>query len=202
MSNAVRLFATSALVAACSAPALAGLPVTAYNELIQGDFSGNRLAPTPVAVVPGLNRLIGELAGASPTDGSVDRDFFVMTIPAGYELSAIVLDVYESNDFAAFFSFAAGPVLPFDPATAQPNDPLGYILFGPSEVGFDMLPTMGANTGGFTGPLPAGTYTFWAQQTGEYTLYETTFNITAIPSPAAASLLALAALGASRRRRA
>lgn len=185
---------------ACTSAAVAGVPNIFYNELSQGDLSGNHLAPTgPFVLGPGSHRLVGELTGfGEPT---FDRDFFSITIPAGYELTSITLDAYDSIDFASFMAFGPGSVLPFNPSGASPSDPTGWLLFGPDTVGQDMLEFMAQTTGAFTPPLPAGTYTFWVQQTGEYTLYEASWVVQPIPGPGALALLAAAPLAARRRRR-
>ena len=58
---------------------------------------------------------------------------------------------------------------------------------------------MGANGQGFTPPLPAGTYSFWAQQTGEPTIDILDFVVT-VPSPGTALPLAVSAIGLARGR--
>lgn len=171
-----------------------------WNEAVQGDLSDDRLNPSAFALQDAGNTLRGVLEGVR-SDGGVDRDYFSITIPDGFQLSSITLDAYTSSDFVAFIGIAPGATFPFDVASVNADDLLGYALFGPFDVGNDLLAAMGQNGQGFTAPLTAGTYTFWAQQTGEYTEYTATFNVTPVPVPGALSLLGVTAACAIRRRR-
>lgn len=182
--------------------ALAAAPAAAdvlYNEFLQGDLSDNRLAPTAFVLGPGQSTLFGVMEGEYP-DNTFDRDYFSVTVPAGYVLSGLLLEAYVSDDFAAFIGIQPGPIFPNDPDTVLPGDLLGWALFGPQTVGQDLLTNMGQNGQGFDLPLPAGTYTFWAQQIGPYTEWVATFQVD-VPSPGAATVLGLGVLGALRRRR-
>ena len=120
-------------------------------------------------------------------------------MPAGYTLSAIILEQYLSSDPVAFLGIQPGPTFPNDPETTAPGDLLGWLHFGADQVGLDLLPLMGANGQGFTPPLPAGTYSFWAQQTGEPTIDILDFVVT-VPSPGTALPLAVSAIGLARGR--
>lgn len=170
-----------------------------YDEGLSGDISGDRLNPTAFSLVPGDNTLIGVLIGVD-IEGNVDRDYFSVTVPAGYQLSELVHTDYISEDFGAFIAIESGAVFPIAPEDANPGNLLGWALFGPSTVGVDLLPTMGGNGTGFTAPLPAGTYSFWVQQTGEFTDYSLNFVVTEVPSPSA-GLVLLGVIPFARRRR-
>lgn len=170
-----------------------------WNEGTQGDLSDDRLNPSAFALPAGGSTLRGVLEGVS--DDVVDRDYFSITIPQGFQLDSISLDAYTSTDFLAFIGLAPGAVFPFDPATVNADDLLGYALFGPFDVGGDLLAKIGQNGQGFTAPLAAGTYTFWAQQTGDFTEYTATFNVSAVPAPGVLSLVGITAVGLVRRRR-
>lgn len=171
-----------------------------WNEQIDGDFSDDRRAPTPLVLAAGANSIFGRLEGLD-TDGNFDRDYYSLTIPAGHRLASIILETYLSNDFAAFMGIEIGPIFPHDPDTVQESEPLGWVLFGPSLQGEDLLPLMGMNGRTFAPPLPAGTYTIWAQQIGDFTEYSPIFNVEPIPAPAASALLLIGAFSQRRRRR-
>jgi MYXO-CTERM domain-containing protein len=54
---------------------------------------------------------------------------------------------------------------------------------------------------GFTAPLAAGSYAFWAQQTGSAASYSFDFVLTPVPEPAIWALWLAGALGLSAWRR-
>jgi hypothetical protein len=170
-----------------------------YNEMVQGDISDDRFAPTQLTLSPGSNDLFGIMSGGNKK--GIDRDYFSITIPEGHVLAQLILGVYSSPDFAAFIAIQPGPVFPNDPDTVGPDDLMGWAHFGPAEKWQDLLPIMGANGQGFTPPLPAGTYTFWAQQTDDYTDYALDF-VVEVPAPASAAIVMMSLGLAVRRRRA
>ena len=128
-------------------------------------------------------------------------------------MSSIVHTSYASTDNLSFIGFQSGPQLtePLPPATNAGNL-LGYLHFGPGTVGTDILDDLGASGSstppamGFTPPLPAGTYTFWIQQTGVEASYSFDFVLTPVPEPGqwalmvAGAALVVAARVRSRRR--
>lgn len=169
-----------------------------YNEFVQGDISDNRFAPTALVLSEGSNILLGFMAGAQgPT---VDLDYFSITIPAGLQLDQIILTEYFSQDPVAFLAIQPGPIFPNDPLTVEPGDLMGWTHLEVGQVGLDVLAIMGTQGQGFTPPLPAGVYTFWAQQLGEPTDYTLDFVVT--PAPGSAALLAAGGVIVLRRRRA
>ncbi|GJQ30487.1 MAG: hypothetical protein HBSAPP03_23710 [Phycisphaerae bacterium] len=170
-----------------------------WNEFTQGDLSGDRFHPTPFNLAEGSNILFGVMTGDDGT-GTIDRDYFSITIPQGHVLARIDLLLYLSDDFAAFAGIQPGPIFPNDPDTVLPGDLLGWVVFGFDHEGQDLLAEMSLNGQTFTPPLPAGTYTLWAQQLDSFTEWTPDFVVEPVPAPAT---LALAALGvmAMRRRR-
>lgn len=164
------------------------------------DLSGDRFAPTLILIHPGDNTLIGIIDGDDGT-GRIDRDYYTFTVPAGHHLAEIRLNDYLSVDFAAFYGIQPGTVFPDDPETVRPGDLLGWTLFGPNQVGDDLLPLMGANGQTFTPPLPSGDYAFWCQQLDNYTEYAMTFVVEPVPSPGACSMVVCLVGGAVARRR-
>ncbi len=196
--------------------ALAGpvLATVVWNEAINGDLSNSwggptsppPGSPTSLSVSLGSNQVFGS-TGRSTT-GVIDRDYFTITVPADRFLVAIeVLDGTQSdtNDVpVSFIGLSAGPI-GGDP-TITPNSALaltllGYYLYGPADIGKDILAGMDANSltppaGGFTAPLPlgAGTYTFWIQETvaGNFNYG---FDLKVVPEPESLPLLALGLAG-------
>lgn len=163
-----------------------------WNEAVNGDLSNNRLAPTPIALAPGVNSLIA-------TTSAGDREFVSFTVPAA--LTSLVQVSWQSQDQTAFIAIQSGPTFTEDPSFPNVANMLGYSHFGPglAALGTDILPDIGAGAGsiGFTPPLAAGTYTIWLNQTGLASIYQLDFVVA--PSPA--TLLPLLAFAAIRRRR-
>ncbi|MBL0926773.1 MAG: hypothetical protein IBJ11_03860 [Phycisphaerales bacterium] len=190
--------ATVLAVAACAPTAMAN---DLWTETTDGDLSDDRLNPTALVTQPGDNFLFGSLGGMRG-DGFVDRDYFSITIPAGFRLAQLILTDYLSNDPVAFIAIQPGPVFPNSPSTVRPGDLLGWLHMGSGDVGTDILPQMGQNGQGFVPPLPGSVYTFWAQQTGLATDWVANFVVQPVPTPAALGLAgpALAAMAARRRR--
>jgi hypothetical protein len=171
-----------------------------YNEALSGDLSDNHLAPSTLNLLPGVSSFFGVMSGFGPGE-TYDRDYYRVTVPEGYALTSLTLDLYASLNYAAFLGVVRGPVVSAAPESASPEDMLGYVVFDQTMEGSDLLPIMGANGIGFTGALPAGTYTFWGQQIDDYTEYNLTFTVTAVPGPGAAGALACAGVWAGCRRR-
>jgi len=167
-----------------------------WNEVTNGDISGDRNNPSVLTLTPGTNSIIGTTAGG-------DLDYLRLNLPAGAALQSLTLSSYASNDGQAFIGMQRGSTFTEDPNTANPANLLGYTHFGPSagNVGTDILPAMGRAFGaqGFTPPLTGGPYTLWIQQLGASTAYQ--FNAVATPEPAGGILLLGAAAICLRRRR-
>jgi hypothetical protein len=183
--------------------ALLALPAVAsgfsYSEGVSGDLSGNPAAPTALLAALGSNTL-------SATSGSGDAEYVVVTIPATYQLSSIVLTAFSPNEVA----FAAVQQGSTYTAVTLPDDLDGWTHYGtrapaPADamVGFDLLDNMGAGAGaiGFVPPLGSGDWTFLFQQTGG-TLVSYTFDFVVIPEPSTLMLVlaGLAAIASARPR--
>lgn len=194
------------------APAVLGLctlgaqAATAWDESSAGDLSNDGLAPTALSLGLGENLLLGR---TGRTDGVVDRDYFSFTLAAGTQLDT--LTVLPGSSFlgpgaASFIAVQAGPQLTVNPTGGSAAGLLGWVHYSENDVGTDILGLMGIGPGaiGFAGPLPAGTYSFWIQDTGSGVAdYRFDFAVSAVPEPAAWALW-LAGLGllAGARRRA
>lgn len=162
-----------------------------HDEAATGDLSSVFSAPNALPVTVGSNQVFGET-------GPADRDYFSITLTAGEQLAAIrVLDGTTGDNVGparAFLGVTSGPMV--DPTTATAGALLGYYLFGPVDIGQDILDNLGASSGnpqgfgaaqGFTPPLGPGTYTFWVQEGTSDIDYRLEFVVT----PGLASIVAL-----------
>lgn len=184
MATRILAFALSCALLSPAAPALA----LSYDESVGGDLSGDRLAPTSLSFDLGSNAIAG-----STTQGDLDY----VTIFAPAPIVAIVLTDYVSTNDVAFIGLQAGTTFTEPNVGANPENLLGWTHFGPGTAGdlnLDLLPVLGSAIPaiGFTGPLPAGSYTFWIQQTSAApTAYRFAF---VVPEPGAFALGALTLL--------
>lgn len=164
--------------------------VVVYDESVDGDLSTDNLNPTLIDVSLGVNSISG-----ATTFVPLDRDFFTIEIGAGERLDSIILSSYTNTDDVSFFAYSIGPIFPD--------------LIGGGLAGFELI---GANPGSALGedildniaggPLGAGIYTFWAQETAGDVTYTFDYNVSAVPVPAALPLLVsgLFSLGFLARR--
>lgn len=196
--------------AALAALSLTTFAASAYDELAEGDLSGDRFAPTALAFAEGTNSVSGTFGfdpNANGGDGEQDIDYFTFTIAEGFQLTEILVNRFVGDDGLAFMGIQEGTTFTEPALGADAGNLLGYVLFGPNAdeatPGTNILDDMGTGPGsmGFTGPLGPGDYTIWLNQTGATTTHTTTFTVTAIPAPASTALLGLAGLAAARRRR-
>jgi hypothetical protein len=189
------------LLIATAAPA-----ATVWNEAVNGDLSSVPATPTPLNLSIGSNTISATMPGA-------DLDFLSINVPAGTQLSNLLLTGYEGIDEISFIAIATGAQFPASPVqTYDPTGLLGYTHFGPGvgNIGDDLLPLLSvADFGvpGFDIPLPAGSYSFWIQQESPAdTAYQLDFELTQVPEPATLLLTAFAAgclvaVTSTRRRR-
>lgn len=140
-----------------------------YNENLSGDLANTNGSPTVLAFVGGQNTI-------TATQSTSDVDYFTFTVPVGNELSQLVVEDYISNDDAGFIGIVNGSTFPTDATNTNASDLLGGLVYGVANRGNNILADMGALTGaqGFTGALPAGSYSVWLNQTGAAS--EATFN--------------------------
>jgi hypothetical protein len=104
---------------------------------------------------------------------------------------------------ASFIAVQAGPRLTVNPTGGSADGLLGWVHYSENDVGTDILGLMGVGPGaiGFAGALPAGTYSFWIQDTGTGVAeYRLALAVSAVPEPRAwalwlAGLVAVAAVG-------
>lgn len=192
----------------CTLLALAGTVQAAdWNEAINGDLSGDGLTPTALSLAAGSNAVRGTTGRAS-AGGPVDRDYFTVTVPAGHQLSELnVLPGTLALGDGSFIGLMAGSQFTVPPTTQTADGLLGWTLFSDSNIGDDLLgfmstPSFGSE--GFSPPLPAGSYSFWVQETSVgVSTYGLSLVVTAVPEPASALTLlgGLALLAAALKRR-
>lgn len=176
-----------------------------WNEAVHGDLSGMGLAPTVLSLAAGSNAVRGT-TGRVVAGGPVDLDYFTITVPVGFELSELTVlagtSVLGDGSFIGLMSGSSFTVLPTTPTAAGL---LGWTLFSETNIGDDLLgfmstPSFGST--GFASPLPAGSYSFWVQETAVgVSTYALSLTVTAVPEPSTAlSMMAgLALLAAARR---
>ena len=139
-----------------------------FDENTDGDLSNDNTVPTAITLQQGNNRIIANQVGVD----SRDVDYFTITVPNGFQLSELVLDVYEAEDNnPAFLGIVSGNTFPVDvinDGNPEASQLLGGILYGDDNVGNDILSIAGQlqDAIGFDDELAAGEYTFWLNQTG------------------------------------
>jgi hypothetical protein len=196
------------LLASAFLYAIAAHGDTVYNESVAGDLSNSGLTPTLVTVSPGPNDLFGT-TGKNATTGIIDRDYFTFTVPQGFLLTAItVLPGTQTLGTLgdSFIGIESGPEVTVSTAATTAAGLLGWDHYGTDDIGVNILPLMGMGAGatGFTGPLPAGQYSFWVQEASAGTVpYGLEFTV-ATPEPATWTMMltGLAALVGKTVRRA
>jgi hypothetical protein len=175
----------------------AAMAAIVYDEGVDGDISGDRLAPTSRSLSFGSNEL-------TATSVSGDLEYITLSVPAGLQLDAVILDAYVSLDSTAFIAVQSGTTFTEPPTGTDVSNLLGWSHFGTGlgQVGTDILDdiSVGAGAIGFVPPLSEGDYTYWIQQTGANSAtYTLDFVVT--PEPSTLALLALGVPALLRRRR-
>jgi hypothetical protein len=170
-----------------------------YDEVSNGDLSSNPLVPTLLSVELGSNFIDG-------TVDSRDRDYFTLTLPVGSHLTAIILRASSGSE-ATFLSFQSGGTFTELPGGADLRNLLGYASFFHSDIGTDLLQTLGSASDaiGFKDSPAGEMFTFWVDQSNPGGAnYKFEFVIASdIPSPGTFAILATAiaiALPRSRRQ--
>lgn len=91
----------------------------------------------------------------------------------------------------SFIGLQAGGTFPEPPTGTNVANLFGWHHFSSTDAGSDMLDDIGAGPGsiGFSGPLAASAYTFWAQDFGFQADYSMDFVLTTVPEPTTLALV-------------
>lgn len=141
---------------------------TAWDESVSGDLANSGLAPTVVTLGPGSNLVAGT---TGRTGGVVDRDYFTVMLADGWQLESITVrpgTTFLGASGLGFMAVQAGPQVTVSPTGGSATGLLGWVHYSENDIDSDILGLMGIGPGatGFAGALPAGTYSFWVQDTG------------------------------------
>jgi hypothetical protein len=187
-----RFLSLACMAALLAASAVAHAAVV-YDESINGDLSNDRMNPTPITLLPGVNSLIAT-TGFSTVE---DEEYFRIDLPPSGQLTKILMQSFQGDNGLMFLGVESGFRFSFSPddAFAHIGDLLGWVHFGPNngnQIGDDLLPGIGMGSGakGFTPPLFSPPYTFWIQQYDSDTKYQLDFVVAAVPEPATWILVA------------
>lgn len=179
--------------------------MTDYNETFFGDLSddpndptNHEFYPSELVLFNGSNVVTGSTVGGGNPPG--DRDFFTFEVPAGFTVSAIILNDYQWGNGNqsdpgygdSYFAVTEGSSFPSltDASNFLVSKLIDDYAAEGSEVGQDLLDPMVGNAAGPAGPGSLGpkVYSVWYQETGANTTYE--FDIV-LDAPAGADFGAI-----------
>ncbi len=170
-----------------------------WNEAVDGDLSDSGLAPSSLLLGAGSNPVRGAF-------GAPDRDYLRVLVPDGFQLSALRYGAGNVlGGVRSFIGVQSGAQMTVLPDTESAAGLLGWTHYQEVAVGTDLLPAIGQGFGatGFVGTLPAGSYTFWIQDTSAEPQLAFSFDLvlSAVPEPGSGCLMLGGAAWWLRRRR-
>lgn len=174
-------FVLFALLSAASS----GWSATIYNEAVSGDLSNNGLTPTSLLLATGSNQILGTTGRGT----AVDRDYFTLSVPAGFVISQIVELAGTQAGGVSFFGIQAGAQITVPPTAATADGLLGWWHYESATSNTDILPDLRIPSLGSSGfsDLNSGTYAFWVQ---DFTAgsYNYAFDLVVTPTPEPATV--------------
>jgi hypothetical protein len=151
-----------------------------WDESVQGDLSNSRSTPSALELELGDNPIKGGF-------GVPDLDYLAVTVPDGFVLDRIVTGVGNVQGLSrSFIGVQGGPVMTVPPTATSAAGLLGWTHYSQAD-GVDLLLSIGipkSGSIGFTPPLPAGTYTFWFNETTAASDLTFDFNFHLAAAPA------------------
>lgn len=173
---------------------------TVYRESTSGDLSNSGLTPTVLPVSLGSNQVFGTTGRVTATD----RDYFMITVPTGLQISQILeLGGTTVGEAVSFFGIERGSQVTVATNATTADGLLGWVHYGPVSTDTNILPDLAVpsqGSTGFSGPLQAGNYAFWIQDFGVGT-FSYSFDIrlaaattAAAPEPASYATMLLGGL--------
>lgn len=164
------------------------------DEAVAGDLSNLGRNPSSLELTNGSNLVSGR-------QGAPDIDFLHVVVPPGHVLDALlVLPGTVVGNGRSFIGVQQGDEFSADPAAAREEDLLGYTHINAVFAPRDLLQDIGAGFGaqGFSGPLPAGDYTFWIMETASGSFpFRFDFVVSMSAGPAARQVPALGTVAQS-----
>ncbi|MFK8114239.1 MAG: GEVED domain-containing protein, partial [Rubripirellula sp.] len=163
-------------------------------------FSTDHMNPTDLGSLAHGSNVVRGFIDAASTVGDVD--VFTFQIEDGFQLDGLFVLDYDyitppanSNERNAFLGINDAATFPYDVNGLDINSNSSFdetLFLGGTVFGLDdsptanILPRAGVVTGRkFSGPLPAGTYTFYIQQTGPANTYSLDLQVTEITKQSA-----------------
>src|SRR5437868_13933496 len=125
------------LFSAADCALLAAAPAKAiiFDEAVSGDLSNNKAAPTALTLTPGLNSVIGTVAGFPQFGGTDPQDWVSFTIPTGFVMVSYVNARYNSTDDQGFTGFQFGSSFSGDPFMAISYAGYAHFGFAATKIG-------------------------------------------------------------------
>jgi hypothetical protein len=156
----------------------------AYDEITSGDL-GDPIdgAPTNLGVLgPGVNTVFGTLENAFNPVTFLDRDSFTFTVADGLQLDSLLFTSLDGGSRFYALSNRDSAL-----STTDPSGNYYTSLVGANSIGVNLLDGTVNNYGspGGSGPLAAGDYSFWLQET-DFTTPSYSLSLTtsaAVPEP-------------------
>ncbi len=169
-----------------------------HNESVGADLGDNYMSPTTLALSQGSSLL-------DYTVGEFDTDLLTLHIPLGLQLDSIILRNYQSTAVGnvSFIGFQSNRTTLSGFPFSGFSDQINYSLYGALDLNENLLPRMLQLGGSPAGPLQAGNYAFWMNETGTTSSAVFEFQSSAaIPEPDVAllGLFGLFVFSVRRRR--